>query len=371
ASNPTQADFLFDPREALAALADPRALTYQPDPHGLRLARDAVAGYYAGRGVRVDPQQVFLTASTSEAYSYLFRLLADPGHRVLVPRPSYPLFEYLARLDDVELTPYPLAYHQEWRIDFDGLRAGLAGWSAGRPGARSPARAVLLVHPNNPTGSFVHQSELAPLVSLAAGHGVALIADEVFADYAFEARPSEDPPVPSFGATTGVLTFTLSGLSKLAALPQMKLAWIVASGPADALQAAIARLEVIADTYLSVSAPLAHALPRWLEMGTQMRARIMERVQGNLRRLDEQMARTPGTPVSRLATEGGWYAILRVPATRPDEDWAVELVRQDGVLVHPGHFYDFPRDGYLVVSLLPPPDAFERGVGAILARLSA
>lgn len=371
-SNPTQAGLVFEADEALAPLADPRSLIYQPDPRGLKLARQAVTAYYAGRGVGLDPEQIFLTASTSEAYSYLFRLLADPGDRVLVPRPSYPLFDYLARLDNVEVTQYPLAYDHEWRIDFEQLRATLPGGDTTDARTQSPPRALLLVHPNNPTGSFVREAELPPLLDLSARHGMALIADEVFSDYAFETALGAAPRqrVATFAAVSEVMTFTLSGLSKVTALPQMKLAWMVATGPPGSLQTALERLEIIGDTYLSVSAPVANALPRWLELGTSMRARIMDRVRRNLRCLDEQLERAQGTPVSRLATEGGWYAILRVPATRTDEDWAVELVRSDGVLVHPGHFYDFPSEGYLVVSLLPQPDAFEQGVRAILARVS-
>ncbi len=372
-SNPTHAGFTFESEEALAALADPRSLTYAPDPRGLRMAREAVAAYYAERGVEVDPEQVFLTTSTSEAYSYLFRLLADAGDRVLVPRPSYPLFEYLARLDDLELTPYPLVYDHEWRIDLDALRASLPASGASSVGAAPRARAILVVHPNNPTGSFVKHDELRPLVELCRRHDLALIADEVFADYAFDSDQEKQDDrglarVTSFAATTEALTFALSGLSKLSALPQMKLAWIVVGGPADARRVAIERLEVIADTYLSVSAPLACALPKWLEMRRTAQPQIMERVQRNLRFLDGQLA--SGSPLSRLAAEGGWYAILRIPATRSDDDWAAELVRSDGVLVHPGHFYDFHSEGYLVLSLLSQPEIFEAGVSRLVARVS-
>ena len=369
-SNPTHAGFAFQSADVLEPLADPRSLTYEPNPRGLGVAREAVAAYYAERGVEVDAGQIFLTASTSEAYSYVFRLLADAGDRVLVPRPSYPLFEYLARLGDVELTPYPLVFDHEWRMDLDALRATLPASRAGDAGAAPRARAILVVHPNNPTGSFVRPSELAPLLELCRRDDLALIADEVFADYAFAAgreAASLGARVGTFAATTEALSFTLSGLSKLSALPQMKLAWIVVSGPADLRQAALERLEVIADTYLSVSAPVAYALPRWLEIGRRVRPQIMARLERNLRYLDLQLA--SGSPVSRLATEGGWYAILRIPATRSDEDWAVHLVRSDGVLVHPGHFYDFPSEGYLVLSLLPQPEIFEAGVSKLVARV--
>jgi len=361
-SNPTHAGFDFAPGGILDALADPRSLRYEPDPRGLRIAREAVAAYYGGQGVAVHPQQIFLTTGTSEAYSYVFRLLADPGDRVLVPRPSYPLFDFLARLDDVDLTPYPLVYDHEWRIDFDELSSGLRGSPIT---ALRQARAILVVHPNNPTGSFARRDEVERLVDLCRSHDAALIADEVFWDYAF--TPAER--AGSFASTTQALAFTLSGLSKISALPQMKLAWIVVSGP-DALRAkALERLEVIADTYLSVSAPLAYALPQWLAMRHIVQPQIMARLGRNLRYLDEQLA--AGSPVSRLEVEGGWYAILRVPATRSDEDWAVELAQSAGVLVHPGHFYDFASDGFLVVSLLTPPEIFEPGLRSLLARVSA
>lgn len=360
-SNPTHAGFEFAPGGILDALADPRALRYEPDPRGLRIAREAVIAYYGERGITVDPEQVFLTTSTSEAYSYVFRLLADPGDQVLVPRPSYPLFDFLARLDDVDLTPYPLVYDHEWRIDFEGLKNGLQAAAV----ASRRARAILVVHPNNPTGSFARRDEVERLVDLCRSHDAALIADEVFWDYAF--TPTER--AGSFASTTQALAFTLSGLSKISALPQMKLAWIVVSGP-DALRAqALERLEVIADTYLSVSAPLASALPQWLEMRRSVQPQIMARLGRNLRYLDQQIA--AGSLVSRLEVEGGWYAILRVPATRSDEDWAVELAQSAGVLVHPGHFYDFPADGFLVVSLLTPPEVFEPGLRSLMARISA
>ncbi|HEV2494731.1 MAG TPA: pyridoxal phosphate-dependent aminotransferase [Terriglobia bacterium] len=374
-SNPTRAGFEFAPEELLDALGDPRFLRYEPDPRGLRIAREAVAAYYGERGVAVDPEQVFLTTSTSEAYSYVFRLLADPGDRVLAPRPSYPLFDFLARLDDVDLTPYPLVYDHEWRIDFNELRNGLRDSSSGAAvtAASGRARAILVVHPNNPTGSFAGRDEAARLVDLCRSHDTALIADEVFADYALV--PPEQATLGergrragSFASTTEALAFTLSGLSKISALPQMKLAWIVVSGPDALRHSALERLEVIADTYLSVSAPLAYALPQWLEMRHGVQPQIMARLRSNLRYLDEQIA--AGSSLSRLEVEGGWYAILRVPATRSDEDWALELVQSDGVLVHPGHFYDFPSDGFLVVSLLTAPEIFEPGLRSLMARVS-
>lgn len=359
-SNPTRCRFAYPETEILAALRDPRALEYLPDPRGLIEARQAVAGYYAERGARVEPEQIFLTTSTSEAYSYVFRLLADPGDAVLVPSPSYPLFDFLARLNDLELASYPLAYEQGWRIDLEALGK--------RAGER--ARALLVVHLNNPTGSFVRAREREDLVKFCRRRSLALVADEVFADYAHgsgDAEHANGPRVETHAAEERVLTFTLSGLSKIAALPQMKLAWIVVSGPHDLRRAALARLEIIADTYLSVSAPLALALPALLATRRAMQPQILERVRGNLRRLDEELARE--SALSRREVEGGWYAVLKLPSTRSDEDWAVELARQDGVLIHPGHFFDFPSEGHLVMSLLPPPEIFACGIGKLLARV--
>jgi hypothetical protein len=357
-SNPTRCGFNFNVEKLLDALGDPRALSYEPDPRGLLAARLAVADYYAERGVQLEPAQIFLTTSTSEAYSYVFRLLANPGDAILIPRPSYPLFDFLAGLSDLELSPYPLAYHDGWRIDLDALATSLGS------GLRRP-RAIIVVHPNNPTGSFVSREELGCLLKHCKDHALALAADEVFADFAFA---PDDKRVVSHAGISEALTFTLSGLSKISALPQMKLAWLVVNGPPDLLSKALARLEVIADTYLSVSVPLALALPTMLESRRSLQPQILERVRTNLHWLDKQLA--AHLPVSRLKADGGWYAILRLPAIRSDEDWATELLAEDGVLVHPGHFYDFPSEGHLVISLLPPPEVFQQGIRKLLAGVS-
>lgn len=358
-SNPTRCGFRFETEKVLGTLADPRSLMYEPDPRGLLPARQAVVAYYAERDIDLSPEQIFLTTSTSEAYSYLFRLLANPGEAILAPRPSYPLFEFLARLNDLELVPYPLSYHDGWQLDLQAMQETLE-----RAGPR--VQAIVVVHPNNPTGSFVSRDELGALVAWCREHDIALIADEVFADYAWEA---DERRVVSHASVRDALTFTLSGLSKISALPQMKLAWIVASGPPELLQPVLARLEIIADTYLSVSTPMAHALPGLLETRMSVQPQILERVRANLRWLDEQLS--PEIPVSRLKAEGGWYSVLRLPAVRSDDDWAVELLAQDGVLVHPGHFYDFGAEGHLVISLLPPPEVFQEGIRRLLARLAA
>ncbi len=365
-SNPTRSGFTYDTEQILAALNDPRALKYEPDARGLLSARQAVVLYYAKRGVEVRPEQIFLTTSTSEAYTFVFRLLANPGDQLLAPQPSYPLFDFLAGLSDVEIEPYPLSYDQRWQIDLDALEAAL--------GPR--ARALLAVHPNNPTGSFVTLEELDFLKHCWQKRQVAIVADEVFADYPL--LPPDRDRVTSFAAPSGALTFTLSGLSKISALPQMKVAWVVVNGPVQDLEQALARLEVIADTYLSLSAPAALALPGWLESGRGVQMQIRKRLRSNLNWLDSQLG--PGAPVCRLKVEGGWYVILKIlsegadagetAALRTDEDWVVEWVEKEGVLVHPGHFYDFPEDGFFVASLLTPPEIFKPGFEKILRRLA-
>ncbi|MGD0224910.1 MAG: pyridoxal phosphate-dependent aminotransferase [Terriglobia bacterium] len=355
-SNPTRCDFTLDVEEILAPLHNPRALTYEPDPRGLRTAREAVAQYYTERGVCLDPDQIFLTASTSEAYSFVFRLLANPGDKILAPQPSYPLFDFLGALNDVEVIPYPLIYDDGWQVDLDALASR---WD-------SRTRAALVVHPNNPTGSYIHERELARMIEKCHQSGAAIIADEVFADYAFGADVER---VVTHAKNSEALTFTLSGLSKTSALPQMKLGWIVVSGPPELRAEAQARLEVIADTYLSVSAPVALAAPQWLSHRHAIQSQILERVQANLRKLDELLK--PDLSVSRLKVEGGWYAILRVPSTRSDEDWAAESLTQAGVSVHPGHFYDFPSEGFLVLSLLPAQKVFEEAIRKIISIICA
>ncbi len=363
-SNPTRCGFIFDSLDILDALRDPRTLIYEPDPRGLLSARLAVASYYAERGVELLPEQIFLTSSTSEAYSYVFRLLADPGDNALIPRPSYPLLDFLARLDDLELIPYRLLYGEGWQIDLQSIGAGLT----------PRTQAILLIHPNNPTGSFVRQGELQSLLTCCEEQHLALIADEVFADYEFGPDSANRPDkktrqrVVSHAGTSEALTFTLSGLSKICALPQMKIAWMVVNGPSDDLRTALARLELIADTYLSVSGPVVHALPKLLETRRSLQPQILKRVGTNLQWLDEQLSRN--SQVSRLQAEGGWNAILKLPTIRSDENWATELLREDGVLVHPGHFYDFPSEGYLVISLLPPTEIFEQGMTKILTRVA-
>jgi alanine-synthesizing transaminase len=339
-SNPTHAGFKYDESAILASLNQPASLDYDPQPKGLLAARAAVAAYY---GEAVDPESIVLTTSTSEGYSYLFRLLCNPGDEVLVPKPSYPLFDFLADLDDVKLVPYLLLYDHGWHIDLPSLQKAV--------GPRT--RAVVVVNPNNPTGSYASEKEREALSEFCAEHHLALIVDEVFLDYALDGLARK-----SFAVDTGALAFTLSGLSKISGLPQMKLGWVAVSGPNR--EAALSRLEIIADTYLSVNAPMQHAAASLLDQRKTLQPQILERVRTNLAELDRQLSSEQAC--TRLALEGGWCAILRVPAIQSDEDLAINLLKQARVLVHPGHFYDFPRDGYLVVSLITPIEEFRVGI---------
>ncbi|MFH1177397.1 MAG: pyridoxal phosphate-dependent aminotransferase [Acidobacteriota bacterium] len=351
-SNPTLCGLSYPP-DLLAALAHAAGLKYHPDPRGLISARAAVAGEYARHGLALDPGRIILTASTSEAYAFLFKLLCDPGEAVLVPSPSYPLFEHLARVEAVEALPYHLDVEHRCRIEVGELAA-----------AGERVRAVIVVHPNNPTGSFVHPDDAAGLVQLCARRGWALIADEVFLDYPLGG--SALPPA-CLAATADALTFTLGGLSKSVGLPQLKLAWIAASGSDELVRPALLRLELIADTFLSVGTPVQLALPALLASGASVRAAILERCRSNLAALASTLAADPA--LTLLAPEGGWSAVLRYPAVVDEEDLVLELLERESVAVHPGFFFDFPRDGYLVVSLLPPPDSFADGVRRIVRRI--
>ncbi len=366
ASNPTTVGLHYDCDKLLRALSNSQALTYEPSPTGLLPAREAIAGYYAERGVEISPDDLILTTSTSEGYSFLFRLLCEPGDSVLVPTPSYPLFDFLADLQDVKLQPYELVYDHGWQMDFHSLRQAAQ--------KSSQCKAVLVVHPNNPTGSFVKPAEAAELSRMCASNELAIIADEVFLDYSLTAPQQNDAGAPSFASGfdakggSDALTFTLSGLSKIAALPQMKVAWIVVSGPADLKREALNRLEVIADTYLSMNAPVQWAIPAMLEERAGIRRQLMARIHANLAELDRQLAKQ--SLCTRLAVEGGWYVILRVPVTGSDEELAIALLRRTEVLVQPGHFYDFANDGYLVVSLITPEESFRTGTQRLLRFLA-
>ncbi len=344
-SNPTACGFRYPP-ELAQSLASEQSLLYEPDPRGLLSARNSVAEFYDRKGIHVDPGNIFLTASTSEAYSYLFRLLCNPGETVLVPRPSYPLFDYLCRLNDVEPIHYRLSYDNEWYLDGESLRNGFD----------QSTRALLLVHPNNPTGSFLKNREAEQVVEISLQHNIALIVDEVFGEYQID--PGEEI-YGSFAGEQRGLVFTLSGISKLMGLPQMKLSWIVLSGDAALVHDARNRLDVISDTYLSVGTPIQQALSTLFRGGQEISAQIRARITANHAWL---RASTSQGPISLLKAEGGWNAILRLPNIYSDEAWALRMLQECNILVHPGHFFEIEQDTCIVVSLLPEETSFSDGI---------
>ncbi|MDA1311838.1 MAG: pyridoxal phosphate-dependent aminotransferase [Acidobacteria bacterium] len=344
-SNPTRCGFAWDADALFDALRRLEIADYRPEPRGLEEARSAVRGYYADQGIAIEDEQIVLTASTSEAYAFVLRLLTEPGDEVLGPAPSYPLIQYLADLHDVTLSHYPLLYDHGWTVDAATLESSVT----------DRTRAVIAVSPNNPTGSYLGDRECKRIRRLAAEHGIALVVDEVFRDYSWS--ESARPPASTV-TVEECLTFTLSGLSKVSALPQMKLGWIVVSGPAALRDEALGRLEVIADTYLSVSTPVQVAARSLIEMRAKVQEGILRRVRGNLAELDDILS---GSRCSRLQGEAGWYAVLRVPNTRGDEEWALDLIEKEGVYLLPGHFFDFPGEGHLVISLISPPEAIHSG----------
>jgi alanine-synthesizing transaminase len=354
-SNPTEAGIRPNAEIVLAALANPEAMHYDPQPRGLLEARQALCRYYQESHdvLDLDPERLLLTTSTSEAYSYVFGLLCNPGAEILVPKPSYPLFEFLADLADVKLVPYPLLYDHGWQIDFDSLNKS----------STPQTRAVILVHCNNPTGSYVSAAETAALNIFCLDRGLALIADEVFLDY-----PHDGARRHSFVTNADALTFTLSGVSKISALPQMKLAWVATSGPEGAVTEAGGRLEIIADTFLSMNAPVQLAASVLVDQRKKIQPVLLDRVRLNLAELDRQLAGRPSC--SRLEVEGGWYVVVRVPVIESDEELAIRLLREASVSVHPGHFYDFPGEGYLVLSLITDPADFRKGVARLLRAMA-
>jgi aspartate/methionine/tyrosine aminotransferase len=349
-SNPTAVG-LRAPDEVLALLGDATGAAYAPDPRGLASAREAVAADFARRGHALGAERLVLCASTSEAYAWLFKLLADPGDNVLVPRPSYPLFEFLADLESISTRTYPLSYDGAWHVDLAAVEEAI----------RPRTRAIVVVNPNTPTGSFVSRTEADRLMGLCARRGLALVSDEVFADFGDAPDPSR---VTSFAGDGPALAFSLGGLSKSCGLPQLKLGWIAVSGPPELRDEALARLEIVADTYLSVGMPVQCALPGILAALPRLQAPIAARVTRNRASLRERLASSPAT---LLAADGGWSAVIRVPATLTEEERVLRLLERDGVLVHPGFFFDFPREAYLVASLLPRPDDFDHGAASVLA----
>ncbi len=351
ASNPTECGFEYDSGAILAALRHPAALRYEPNPKGLESARLAVTEYYSARGTTISADDIVLTTSTSEAYSFVFRLLCNPGDELLIPAPSYPLFGFLADIHDVKLVRYSLVYDHGWQIDFHSLQQAIT----------PRMRGVIVVNPNNPTGHFVKEQELAKLNELCAASRMALIADEVFLDFALR-----DGKPLTFAGNPRALTFAMSGLSKISGLPQMKMAWVIVSGPAELKRQALERLELIADTYLSPNAPVQLATPALLQQRHGFQKKLMTRVRRNLAELDRQLVAQKAC--TRLELEGGWYAVLRVPVVQSDEDLAIALLDTKDVYVHPGHFFDFAGDGFLVLSLIAREEEFAEGVRRILGQ---
>lgn len=351
-SNPTRCGFLYPEDDILKALSHPDNLSYLADSQGLLKARQAVCQMYQEQGIQVNPHNVFLTASTSEAYSYIFRLIANPDEEVLFPSPSYPLFQFLGELNDVQLRYYSLMYRQQWMIDFASLNNQ----------ASKDSKAVVLVNPNNPTGSYISASEIDQLNRFCEANGLAIISDEVFFEFTHQSETYQ-----SLGENNNVLTFVLGGLSKTLGLPQMKLGWILLSGPEDTVKEARQKLEVIADTYLSVNAPVQNAFPIWLNHKQALQSQIKQRITANLDFLQQEAKKVKATEL--LTTQGGWYAVIRVDPCKTEEEWVIKLLSKYHVFVHPGFFYDFDDEPYFIVSLLPPTEVFQEGILRVLSRV--
>ncbi|MSR77267.1 MAG: pyridoxal phosphate-dependent aminotransferase [Candidatus Omnitrophica bacterium] len=350
-SNPTQCGFEYLNPALLAPLQNQSNLEYTPDPRGLLSCRAAIASYYKVKGIQVEPSQIFVTANTSEAYSFVFKLLLDPGDSMLAPEPSYPLIDYLASLNDIEIARYSLDPAQKWKMKLEGLQKEIS----------KADKALLLVHPNNPTGNYVSDEERQAVNKLARENGWSLIVDEVFLDYSLKDSTLKNG---SFAGNKEALTFTLSGISKILGLPQMKLSWIVVSGPEKESLEALSRLEILADTYLSASTPSQNALPAWLERTDEIQKEILTRVQNNYEWFEKeyQNSRFPGNPPE---IEGGWCLPIKLPSTLSDEAWALHFLEESHAIVHPGYLYDFSEGSWIVVSLLVPPRIFQEGIGRI------
>ncbi len=351
-SNPTRCQFKYPQDKILSALASVKNLAYEPNPRGSLAAREAIAKYYQAKKFDVSPEEIFLTSSTSEGYSYLFRLLADVDDEVLFPQPSYPLFQYLVDLNDLKINFYPLTYADSWHMNLEQLDGQI----------NSKTKAIVVVNPNNPTGSFIKKSELKQLSAICKQRNIPIIADEVFYDFGFDDSPEE-----SLVNNHEVLTFVLGGVSKTLALPQMKLSWIIVKGPKELVKAANERLEIIADTYLSVNAPTQNAFSEWLLLKDEIQNEVRERLKRNYDFIKKEVAQSKSCQL--LKTEGGWYAVLRLPDDIDEEDFVLQLLREDHVFVHPGYFFDFEEGAHLVLSLLAPFDIFCDGVKRLVNRI--
>ena len=354
-SNPSRIDLQYPHQEIATAYGTIRDFTYRPEPFGSFEARGAIVRYYESRGVQIHSKQVALTASTSEAYSLLFKLLCDPGDEILVPTPSYPLFDYLAALETVRVVPYRLFYDGRWSIDFDRLKTKLT----------PRTRAIVVVNPNNPTGSYLQRAEANSLLTLASRHHLPIISDEVFMDYSF-GDPSSRPS--TFAEFNSVLSFSLNGLSKTAGMPQLKLGWIVTNGPAHEQETALNRLEILLDTYLSVSNPVQQLLPRLMELGASIRNQLKARVTSNF---EVGCTTLKDTTANFLYTEGGWSALIRLPRRLSEEEWITRLLLDHAMVVQPGYFFDISPEAHIVVSLIAKPGDFRSGLERLRGLLNA
>jgi len=353
-SNPTSCGFSY-PEDVIArSLTDKRNFKYTPNSQGGMSARQAVCDYYREQGYEVDPSRIFLTSSTSEAYSCLFRLLLNPGEGAAFPQPGYPLFSYLGDLNDAQVMNYALVYDRQWKMDFKGLDEILSG----------EAKVLMLVNPNNPTGSYVGAGDLQKINHLCLSRQTSIICDEVFADFPLQTEKKH----VSLVENDSVLTFVLSGISKVLGLPQMKLSWIVVNGPDELVHAAMERLEIITDTYLSVNTPVQNALSEWFRHKKVIQDSIRVRLQKNLNFLKMQAASALGCEL--LAADGGWYAVVRIPSCQSEEAWVLQFLKNDHVLVHPGYFFDFESEAFIVISLLPDEDTFAQGVRRLFKRIA-
>ncbi len=354
-SNPTNCGFSYPKEKLLRALCTSKNLCYEPSPQGIATARQAVSGYYRKKNLKVSASDIFLTSSTSEGYSFLFRLLLNPGEKILVPAPSYPLFEFLARLNDCQVESYPLVYDDGWCVDGHALQERLL----------PQVRAVVLVNPNNPTSSVISNEERIRLNKICSKNKTAIICDEVFLDYGFDGRLDRF----SLANNRDALTFVLSGISKTLALPQMKIGWIVATGPKQLVSEAKGRLEIISDTYLSVNTPSQNALGDWLKLQLVLTQEILRRIRQNRAMLAACLREGPSCQC--LKADGGWYAVVRLPSVMSEEQWALKFLNNDSVFIHPGYFFDFSGGSFIVLSLLLPQRAFQEGVRRIVKRIKA
>ena len=353
-SNPTRCGISYPQDEILSVFHDTKNIIYEPSSQGIVEARRAICGYYKEKSFDISSERIFLTASTSEGYSFLFRLLLNPHDHILVPRPSYPLFEYLANLNDVAIDNYSLVYEDGWDIDMDSLEKSVS----------SQTRAIVLVNPNNPTGSFVKREEIAQINRMCQKYNLAIICDEVFLDYPFDGKNEKST---SLVGNPEVLTFVLSGISKSLGLPQMKLGWGVVSGPKDLVDEAINRLEIILDTYLSVNTPAQNALKAWFLLRPGIQKEIHRYLNENRQFLFKNISTLD--QCSYLNGEGGWYAVLSLPKKLSEEDWVNLFLEKDYVFTHPGYFFDFQDEPYVVLSLLCAPEIFKEGVSRVINRI--